>query len=200
MSGTNKILMGMDVSGDDTHSNYEYLGIVIGIHESVMSLSGKMGQYSEHMSELTEPQKRDVVSKLSFDSTNSIAICVRLDRKKIIDGIRARRRIRNSRKLDGAVIRTFNRVIMTTIQSRIEQFALSHKESFTNLIIQGDKDVKGFADAVGLTFTRKGAAYRLSDYIAYCNNRGLDNQIASIIQLDFTNEITEKMLGILGLN
>lgn len=194
------LLVGMDVSGDEDRSNYEYLGIVIGTNESILSLSEKMGSYPEHMSRLKDKEKENVVQSLTFDSKNRIAFCVRLDRQRIIDKIKESRKVRKQRTPTKSILRTFNRVIMQEVRCRIEEFALLHDISITEIVVQCDRDAKPFAIAGCLQHTRKGAAYRVSDYVAWCNNRNRDNDVKSIISINFTNDIPDRMMKILGLN
>lgn len=199
MSPENKILIGMDVSGDSKdRSNYKFLGIVMGTQESIMSLSENIGsQYPEHMSKIMD--KDGVLDKLSFDSKNRIAFCVKLDREKIVnefDSIKIRRR--KIRKSD--ILRTFERVVMQEVGRRIQNFALLHKVSITDVTIQCDKDSEFFARAGNLQYVRKGVAYRLSDYVAWCNNRKMDDKIDEIIPIDITDQIPNRMKSILKLN
>ena len=100
------LVAGMDVSGDKDSTNYKFLGIVIGTHQSIMSLSSDLGFYPEHMSRTDDKEKSDIISKLRFDSINRIAYCIKLDRAKIIQPILDSRRARKTRK--GEILRTYN--------------------------------------------------------------------------------------------
>lgn len=164
-----------------------------------MSLSENIGSSNpEHMSRISD--KEQVVRKLNFDSKNRIAFCVKLDRKKIVDEVKSSRQARRRGIRNSDILRTYERVVMQQIRKKIENFVISHKTSITNIIIQCDKDAEYFAKAGDLHHVRKGVAYRLSDYVAWCNNRDRDGDVQTIIQLDFTNEIPYRMRSILKLN
>lgn len=190
------LLVGMDVSGDEDHANYLYLGIVIGTNESILSLSANLGSYPEHMSRILESKQNEIIEKLSFDSRNRIAFCVKLDRKRIITEMKSLRRCRKIR--DGDIQRTYDMVVIQEIKRRIESFLFSHNQSITDIEIQCDNDMVRFAKAGSIKHTRKGAAYRISDYVAWCNNK--NRNVDSVIEIDFTADIPGKMKGILGLN
>lgn len=192
------LLIGMDVSGDEASTNYRFLSVVIGTDESILSLSNGMGRYSEHMARLEPAEKEDVISRLNFDKKNRIAFCVTLDRKRIVDEIIQSRKAKQRKISKGDILRTYNRVVMREILRRVESFVLSYGISPTDLKIQCDNDSLYFAKAVSLQHERKGAAYRISDYVAWCNNK--DRTPDSVIEIDFTEEIPDRMKKILGIN
>ena len=192
------LLAGMDVSGDEKKTNYQYLGLIIGVPENIMSLSKNIGSYSEHMSRIDDKDKKIIIKKLKFDSNNRIAFCIKLDRKKIINGILHSRKARSKNIQKGKLFRTFNYVVMKEILKTINNFLINHELSVTNLEIQCDSDSKPFLKATGIKYKHKGIAYRISDYVAWANNRKKTPQ--TVIDINFTNEIPNRMKKILKLN
>ena len=57
--------------------------------------------------------------------------------------------------------------------------------------------IKYFAKAGALSYTRKGVAYKLSDYVAWCNHK--NRSPVSIKEIDFTVDIASRMKKILNL-
>lgn len=192
------LLVGMDVSGDEEYSNYKFLGVVIGTNESIMSLSSHMGSHPEHMSKIPHNEKDSVIEKLEFDSRNRMAICIKLDRNSIVEKIENSRQAKYRKIGKGKILRTYERIVMQEVRKRIEGFVLSHGDSINDITIQCDKDARPFARAGSLQFTQKGAAYRISDYVAWCNNKGRNPE--TVIEVDFTDQIPERMKQILRLN
>lgn len=192
------LLIGMDVSGDEHHSNYRYLGVVVGTHENILGLSDSIGPFPEHMSRISVQERDQLIEKLAFDSRNRIALCITLNRQEIIDQIMSLRQSRQRKIGKGKILRTYNRVIIEEVKKRIERFVLDHGESVTEITIQCDNDSNPFVKAGALQYARKGAAYRISDYVAWCNNRNKSPE--TVIEIDFTAEIPEKMKKILKLN
>lgn len=191
-----ELLIGMDVSGDNEHTNYKFLGIVVGQHQSIMSLSQNIGKYSEHMANIHRGRE-DVIEKLVFDSTSRTAFCVKLDRKRIVEEIMNSRHVRRKKLQKGKVLRTYNYVVIQEIKKRLETIAIKDGISVTELVIQCDVDCQPFAKAGALKHTLKGVAYRISDYVAWCNNRNCTPP--SVIEIDFTTDITTRMKKILHL-
>lgn len=192
-----EILIGMDISGDSNYSNYHYLGIVVGTHESVMNVHNSMKDYPEHMASIDELDRQQIINDLDFDSKSRIALCVKLDRKNIVENILNHKR-KGGRNLEkGKVLRTYNRVVMQQVKRYLEDFLFSHGVSITEIIIQCDSDCIHFAKAVGLKHTRKGVAYKLSDYIAWCNNKNRRPQ--TVREINFTQDIPTRMKKILNL-
>ena len=189
----------MDVSGDKRDkTNYLYLGFVIGTHESIMGLSRRFGSLPEHMSDLSKTEKHYVMQELVFDQQNRLALCVKLNRDKIIKRIRNQIGNSRKRKRKGGILRTFNRVIIEEIKNQINSFLLEQGESITDLVIQCENDCVPFAEAGNLKHVRKGVSYRISDYVAYCNNK--ESTPNTIQEIDITNDIPRRMKKILGLN
>ena len=185
----------MDVSGDANATNYKFLGIVLGADNNIMGLSNDIGSYPEHMSRIKNRDKPKIIQKLEFDNENRIAFCVKLDRKKIVDKIIKSRRARSTGK--GKIFRTYNYVLIQEIKKIIEKFLVGQGKSVTEIIFQCDKDSDPFIKAGGLKLQRKGAAYRISDYIAWCNNK--NKRPKSVIEINFTKEIPKRMKKILEL-
>lgn len=189
----------MDVSGDKRDkTNYLFLGFVIGTIESMTGLSRRFGDLPEHMSYLSDSEKDYVLDELVFDQQNRLALCVSLNRDKIVKEIMGSRGTGRRNIGKGDIIRSFNRVIIQEIIKQINPFLSHHRESITDLTIQCENDSVPFAEARNLQHIRKGMAYRISDYVAYCNNK--ITTPTTVHEINIVNEIPEKIRGILGLN
>ena len=166
------LLAGMDVSGNPNETNYKFLGVVIGTHESIMGLSKQLGDLSRTYGLVKMIRKNNLCMKsYRLNKRNRIAFCVTLDRSNIIQ--RVENKIAKRKRKGGKYFRTYNRVVMQLLREHIEEFLLkNHHGSITELIIQGEGDSKPFTKAGNIKFQRKGAAYRISDYVAWMNNRG----------------------------
>jgi len=104
----NKTLIGgMDVSG--TNDNYKYLAIVIGQQSNLNSLHKKLGQPIIHMSSQPKRGKQTIIKNLKFDKKNSIAFCVRIERKAIINKIKSRRLVKYKRMSRGKLFAMFEK-------------------------------------------------------------------------------------------
>lgn len=191
------LLVGMDVSGKGI-DNYGYLAVVLGTTESVRALSNQIGSMRTHMSGLTKPEQESIRNRLAFDSKNRIAFCVTLKRSEILDKIESLRRVKRKRMPKGNIIRTYNRVVILKIKTIIEDFVLSHNESVVDLTIQCDSDCNPFAKIGDFSYAYKGDAHKISDIIAWCNKNNKTPN--SVIEIDFTDEIPEKMMKILHFN
>ena len=76
----------------------------------------------------------------------------------------------------------YNRVIITHTISYIEEYIHSHLVSIHDLSIQCDMDYKPFVRTGSMKFQHKGATYRISDYVAWCNNKqGIMFRIISLV-------------------
>ena len=189
----------MDVSGDKRdQTNYLFLGFVIGTVQSITGLSTKFGSLPERMSFLSYDEKEFVKNELVFDQTNRLALCVALNRDNIVKTILGSRGTRRRSIGKGDILRSFNRVIIQEIIKQINPFLELHRESITDLTIQCESDSSPFAEARHIRHTRKGIAYRISDYVAYCNNK--ETAPATVREINIVNDIPDKIKKILGLN
>lgn len=192
-----EVLVGMDVSGDATRSNYNYLGIVVGVHDRIMQIHDLVKHFPEHMASIDRSERDQIIQSLEFNSITEIAFCVKLDRKNILKNIMNIKRSGGKNLEKGKVLRTYNRVVIQEIKKKLEDFLFSHGVSVTEIVIQCDNDCKYFAKAGALQFTRKGVAYKLSDYVAWCNNK--NRRPVSVIEIDFTDVIPIRMKKILNV-
>ena len=191
--------MGMDVSGDPENTNYNYLGVVLGTAEGIVNLSRNIGSFPEHMSKIKDDRIRNEIRyKMKFDHKTTVAFCIKLDRKRIIEDIIQRRKIRKKRGRIKAVYDTYNWVLMRMLQERIEYFVLSHNVSFTELGVQCDNDCAPFVKAASLKRENIGAAYRISDYVAWFNNA--DETPDHVFDLNFVDEMESRIYKILKID
>jgi len=183
----------MDVSGNQEKSNYNYLGVVLGTHESLQNLSKELGAYPEHMSKIPKNQRLELIKKLTFDGNNRIALCIKLDRKRILSEVKNSRKGR--RFSNGKILNIFETIVMKELKKKIEAFVLDHKTSLTELKFQCDNDCIKFLKNGSFQKAPIGVAYRIADYVAWCNNDGVElKQVIEIDIKELQSKIIKKIL------
>lgn len=181
----------MDVSGNQEKSNYNYLGVVLGTNESIQNLSKELGSYPEHMSKIPKNERSEIIKKLTFDGNDRIAFCFKLDRKRILSEVKNSRKGR--RISTGKILNVFETLIMKELRKRIENFVLNHKTSLTELRFQCDDDCVKFLRNGSFQKVPIGIAYRISDYVAWCNNNdGIE--LKQVIEVNITEDLSSRIM------
>ena len=183
-------LAGMDVSGRT--DNYQYLGIVIGETNNVSSLYRKIGAPTTHMSGLPPQTQRRIISELQFDHHNRIAICVKIDRKKIIDEVKQRRIAKYQRMSTGKLFAMFEQILFKYLKHEIEKFTLVHHLSANAIPVECDDDSQVFVKAWGTKSINPNNFHFIADAIAWCNTKEI--KLDSVIELDYTKIIKNEMI------
>ena len=118
----NKLVAAMDSSGDPTFGNDKFLAIVIGTDESISSIFKKLGHNHIHMSNFNKKKQSQIISKLSFDSENNIAFCIRIDRYVIVNKINQLRKTKQKNISKGRIYYLFNRALFKQLRNPILEF------------------------------------------------------------------------------
>ena len=82
----------MDVSGISGYSNYNYLGVVMGTQQDIIKIHDSIKGFSERMTRINNLDRQHIIYRIEFDSTNTSALCVKLDRKNTVKGIRGKKK------------------------------------------------------------------------------------------------------------
>ena len=186
------IIGALDVSGARTNK-YLFLAIVIGVDQNIKALYNKMGQPKVHMTSLRIQRQNKIIKNLKFDKLNRIAFCVTLNRKMIIDTVKARRLPKYSRVPIGSLYAMFEEKLFKYLRHDLEKFTLGYGLSATQLQVECDSDAEVFAKTWGLkrVLTPK-ATHAITDAVAFCNRRKI--KLSDVIELDYTQQIQKEMV------
>lgn len=180
----------MDVSG--TMDNYKYLAIVIGQKENLNSLYHKIGSPQRHMSGQSRKKKNRIIRNLMFDGVNRTALCVKLERKKVIKTLKSKRAKKYNRQSGGKLFSMFETTLFKYLRTEIEKFTSQYNRTPTRVIVECEKDSRNFAKAWGVKTLEPASIHIISDIVAWCNNKG--ENIDGVIELDLSEVIQNKLL------
>ena len=180
----------MDVSG--TNDNYQYLGIIIAEKNNIDALYKRMGSPTTHMSGLPKQTKQRIISKLQFDQNYRFALCVKIDRKRIIQEVKNRRITKYKRMSNGRLFAMFEKALFKYLRHDIENFTLKHHLELGEVPVECDNDSKVFAKVWGSNTISPHATHFIADALAWCNNKNI--RIDTSIELNYTDEIKMDMI------
>jgi len=180
----------MDVSGKN--DNYEYLGVVIGEQNNVNALYRKMGSPKTHMSGLTQKAKQTIISKLQFDKKYRYAICVKIDRKKVIDEVKNRRIAKYRRMSKGKLYALFEKTLFKYLRHDIEKFTLKHHLELSEIPVECDGDSIVFVKVWGANSMSPHGIHFIADALAWCNTKNI--RLDSTIELNYCDKIKRDMI------
>ena len=166
------IVAGMDVSGNPESGNYEFMSIVIGREESLSSLVRRLGTESIYMNRIRDKKrKNNIIATLEFDRTECMALCIRLERNRVLGEFvydrKEYKRVQNAKRL-----RAYHYLLWRAVRVYIEEFLHQHRCGVSDVVFQCDGDCKDFAKDVGLQRAVKGSAHMLADIVAWANAHG----------------------------
>ena len=185
------MLAGMDVSGNPASGNHKFMAIVIGKEERIASLVRRLGNRMIHMNMIrSKEEQHRIIERLTFDQTECIAFCIRLERKQILDKIhrpQQKKPYLNIAKL----LRTYNYLVRRAICDDVEKFLRQHRCEVGEVIFQCDGDCRGFVKDVGWHHGAEGSAYMLADIVAWANTHG--REPIGTVSLDLTESVYAQM-------
>ncbi len=184
------IIGGMDVSGNTQIGNYKYLGIVIGTSENINSIIKHL-EYEQVLQNTYKYNRKTLVSKLKFNNNESIAFCIRIDKKTIIDKLKNNLRKKHYSISIGKLFHAYNYLILHRIRDQITEFTHKHNTSLSEINFQCDYDCKNFAKDNGLRYTKEGNAHMLSDLVAWSNNKGFEPD--GVVAMDITQYLEKEL-------
>ena len=151
--------------------------------------------FSERMTRINNLDRQHIIYRMKFDSTNTSALCVKLDGENIVKEIRGKKRNRKKQLEKGKVLRTYNRVIMQVVTKELNRFLVKHGASTFDIVIQCDSDCICFAKAAALKHERKGIAH--THYRIMLPGLMAKIKILKTSEIDVTPEISDKIRKIL---
>ena len=180
----------MDVSGVD--DNYQYVGIVIGEKNNVNALYRKMGSPTTHMSGLPKQTKQKIISKLRFDQNHRFAICVKIDRKRVIEEVKNRRISKYKRMSNGKLFAMFEKILFKYLRHDIEKFTLKHHLGLGEIPVECDGDSIAFVKVWGSNSISPQGIHFIADALAWCNTKNI--MLDTAVELNYSNKIKTDMI------
>jgi len=183
------LVAGIDVSGNPQTGNYRFMGVVIGTEEKIQAAVKKTGLSRPHMNRIKSgaTQKR-IVSEMSFDGKESIALCMLIDRNAVMEQTKQKRSAQHHKK---KIYRVYNRAVVYHMQKKIGEFLTRHGSTVHDVVWQCDGDCRNIVRENGLRHGNTGSAYHLADVVAWANNRGMEPR--GVIPLDLTDRIRAEL-------
>lgn len=190
------VLAGMDFSGDGLVGNRKFMGIVIGTQEGINAAAKSLGPGQIHMRRIRSRVKRNVVvSKLRFDSSTTMALCIWLDKDSTVRRIRKWKKI-GHRYPTSRIVRTYDYILYRYIQDKTAAFFAKHGCVVSETAFQCDSDCKDFVKSNGLERGDPGDAHMLADIVAWSNNNGREPAGVSSVDLrDYLESELRKRFG-----
>lgn len=182
------LLIGTDVSGRPGMGNDLFMSIVAGTENKISSMIRNIGNGKIHMHMLSRKTQNEIISKLKFNDSECIALCLKIDRTSIINDLTNRKKIKSSNILKSRIFTTFNYTLWSLVQDSVKEFLKKHNYDIHDVVFQCDHDSDTFVKTMGLRSSYKGHAYVLSDIVAWANNNG--NEPHGVIHMDLTDNLT----------
>ena len=103
------LVAAMNVSGDPRAGNHKFLGIVTGTQDKINSIIRNVGHSRFHMSTIRNKKiRQDIISSISFDGNESMAFCIRIDKKNTVSKLVRKEKAKNKQLLKQKIRRAFN--------------------------------------------------------------------------------------------
>lgn len=186
------LIGGMDLSGSNYDENSRCMGIVVGTQEKINHIKRCLGlpqSYTEI--DKSRAHRSAIASKIEFDSDEIIALCVKIDKIRIINQIKKKIRKRRKYFETKKIWRAYDCQLFAEMREKITLFVTRHGCAIDDVRFQCDADCRNFIKSNGLQHAGEGDAYALSDIIAWANNRGLEPRGTCSVDL---MQILEKKL------
>ena len=151
-----------------------------------------MGSPTTHMSGLPKQTKQRIISKLQFDQNYRFALCVTIDRKRIIKEVKNRRITKYKRMSNGRLFAMFEKALFKYLRHDIEAFTLKHHLELGEVPVECDGDSTVFAKVWGSNTMSPHGTHFIADALAWCNNKHI--RIDTCIELNYTDEIKNDMI------
>jgi len=188
------LVVGMDASGNPTSGNHKFVAIVIGTEEQIAYLVRRLENKVIHMNMIRSKKEQNrIIKKLTFNRTDCIAFCIRLERKAILEKIRHARQQKGRYVDDMKLLRTYHYLVWREIRDRVEEFLHQHGCGIDEVVFQCDGDCRDFAKDLGWHHAAAGSAHMLADIVAWANSHG--REPAGTVSLDLTDSTSRWQSG-----
>ena len=186
------MLAGMDVSGNPESGNHKFMAIVMGKEERIDSLVRRLGTDTIHMNKIqSRKEKTNLIEKLTFDHTECIAFCIRLERNRIFEKVYKSRQMKN-RYSNSKLLRAFHYLVWRALRNYAEKFLHQHSCGVDEVVFQCDGDCRDFAKDLGWRHGHEGSAYMLADIVAWANAHG--QEPIGTVSLDLADSLYKQMI------
>jgi len=183
---------GADVSGDRrSEGQRNYIAFLVGTEERINKIYKDIGVNGIHMSELSEKQRIQVHRNLKFNSKDIHAWCLHVQRQHIENYILNHPRLRNYKKPKVNIHKNFDYHLLNSLKAELERFVYSHKQEFSDIVIQTDSDMRETIEQWNMMRVDEGRAYELADAVAWFNQRNIP--VASCNDMDLREDIKLSM-------
>lgn len=185
----------MDVSGDQYSGNHKFLAVVIGTEEKINAIVKNLGNNKTHMSMIKSKSIKDrIISKVIFDGRESIAFCIRIDMRHILESVKSKRTV-HRRTGQNRIYRIYYKTVIFLIRTYIENFLVNHHCAISEIPFQCGDDCKSMIKYNGVNHDRPGSAHDLADIVAWANNRYMEPK--GVVSINLTDEIKNHLKKIL---
>ncbi len=163
------LLAGTDINGDNDYlGQFRYVAIVIGTPTAVSTLFNKIGLKTIEMKHLKKDQRRHVLKTMNFKGKDFLALCLKIDRQRLIDFITTHPHSTAKFIPKNDVYRSFDLVLLSLIRNKIDGFCQHHDTRFEKLVMQCDPDMSLTANNWKLSTAYHGKAYEFADAVSFC--------------------------------
>lgn len=182
----------MDMSGNSINGNNLFLGLVITFNQKIQNeLIRSEGKYIHMRNIKDKKRQKRIISKTYFDNEQTFAICVKIDRKKIINNIKNKRKVKHQNIPTSKIISKYNKLVMHYMEKRIMTFLNNNGYTLSDIIFQCDQDCLKFAKDNGLRHTDTDSTHILADIVAWANNRGIEPD--GVVVLDIVDKVEAEL-------
>lgn len=162
------LVVGSDINGDNDNGQFRYIAIVLGTDSAINTLFNKIGLRTIEMKHLKKNQRRMVAKTMNFTSNNFLALCLKVDRQKLIDYITTHPHSKAKFMEKKQVYRYFDNIVLSLIRNRIDGFCQHHGTRIGKLRIQCDPDMTKTILNWDLVNLPKGRAHEFADAVSFC--------------------------------
>ena len=182
----------MDVSGDQSSGNHKFMALVIGTEESVEAMMRRLGSDRIHMSGIKDPKERmGMINKVSFDGREYIGLCMRVEKKLVLEKAQKRTKGRRMRAGKMKMTSTYHRLVWSMMRDYVEEFLWRHGCEISDISFQCDADCRDFAKDMGWKITHAESAHTLADVVAWAN--GHEQEPKGTVTLDLVSRLVSHM-------
>ncbi len=186
------LLAGADINGDNDNGHFRYLAIVIGTPIAIDTLFRKIGLKTVEMKKLKKHHRRYVAKNMNFSEKNFLALCLKIDRQKLISYITTHPHS-TAKFLDRKKVhRFFDDIILSLIRNKIDGFCQHHNTRFNKLKVQCDPDMSKTIINWKLVTSDEGLAYEFADAISYCYEHKL-TPVTGCKYYDYSDKIKKEL-------
>lgn len=186
------LLAGTDINGDNDDGQGRYISIVLGTESSINELYNKIGLSNIEMKNLKKNKRKFVVKNLNFKDNNFFAICLKVDRQKLIEYITTHPHSKAKFIEKGEVNRYFDRILLSLIRDQIDGFCQHHNSRFTKLTFQCDPDMSKTIINWELLQSFHGKAYEFADVISFSYQHKW-SPIKGCKYMDYSDKIKQRL-------